>query len=74
MMRRKLVAGNWKMHGLSGDLGEIASISIAAETIDADIAPGVVALSTSVARDAAGPADHSSKRARASSHCSIWKT
>jgi triosephosphate isomerase len=38
MMRRKLVAGNWKMHGLSGDLGEIASISIAAETIDADIA------------------------------------
>ena len=38
MMRRKLVAGNWKMHGLSGDLGEIASISIAAETIDSDIA------------------------------------
>lgn len=38
MMRRKLVVGNWKMHGLSGDLGEIASISIAAETIDADIA------------------------------------
>ena len=38
MARRKLVAGNWKMHGLSGDLGEIAAISIAAETIDVDIA------------------------------------
>ena len=24
---RKLVAGNWKMHGLSGDLGEIRSIA-----------------------------------------------
>jgi triosephosphate isomerase len=38
MARRKLVAGNWKMHGLSRDLGEIAAVSIAAETIDVDIA------------------------------------
>jgi len=38
MARRKLVAGNWKMHGLSGDLGEIAAISIAAETIGVDVA------------------------------------
>ena len=38
MARRKLVAGNWKMHGLSGNLGEIAAISIAAETIDVDVA------------------------------------
>ena len=38
MARRKLVAGNWKMHGLSADLGEVTAISIAAETIDADVA------------------------------------
>jgi len=38
MARRKLVAGNWKMHGLSTDLGEVTAISIAAETIDADVA------------------------------------
>ena len=38
MARRKLVAGNWKMHGLSGDLGEIAAISIAAESIGVDVA------------------------------------
>ena len=38
MGRRKLVAGNWKMHGLSADLGEVTVISIAAETIDVDVA------------------------------------
>lgn len=38
MGRRKLVAGNWKMHGLSGDIGEAAMISIAAETLDVDVA------------------------------------
>ena len=38
MGRRKLVAGNWKMHGLSADLGEVSVISIAAETIDVDVA------------------------------------
>lgn len=38
MARRKLVAGNWKMNGVSGDLGEVAAISIAAETIDVDVA------------------------------------
>lgn len=38
MGRRKLVAGNWKMHGLSGDLGEVAAISIAAETMSVDVA------------------------------------
>jgi triosephosphate isomerase len=38
MVRRKFVAGNWKMHGLSADLGEVTAISIAAETIDADVA------------------------------------
>ena len=27
MTRRKLVVGNWKMHGLSGDLGEVAAIA-----------------------------------------------
>jgi triosephosphate isomerase len=38
MTRRKLVAGNWKMHGTSADLGEISVISIAAETAEADVA------------------------------------
>jgi triosephosphate isomerase (TIM) len=38
MGRRKLVAGNWKMHGISSDLGEVATISIAAETLDVDVA------------------------------------
>ncbi len=26
-MRKKLVAGNWKMHGLSSDLAEIGAIA-----------------------------------------------
>lgn len=30
MARRKLVAGNWKMHGVASDLGEIAAIAAAA--------------------------------------------
>jgi triosephosphate isomerase (TIM) len=38
MARRKLVAGNWKMHGVSADLTEITSISLAAEAADADVA------------------------------------
>ncbi|HVF37503.1 MAG TPA: triose-phosphate isomerase [Sphingomicrobium sp.] len=38
MMRRKLVAGNWKMHGLRGDLAEITRISIATETAGIDVA------------------------------------
>jgi triosephosphate isomerase len=37
MARRKLVAGNWKMHGLATDLGEVTAIS-AAETAGADVA------------------------------------
>ena len=38
MGRRKLVVGNWKMHGLSADLGEVSVISVAVETIDVDVA------------------------------------
>lgn len=38
MTRRKLVAGNWKMHGVSGDLAEVNTISIAAEAAGADVA------------------------------------
>ena len=38
MARRKLVAGNWKMHGVSADLAEVTSISLAAETADTDVA------------------------------------
>jgi triosephosphate isomerase len=38
MGRRKLVAGNWKMHGTSADLGEVTAISMAAETAGAEVA------------------------------------
>jgi triosephosphate isomerase len=38
MPLRKLVAGNWKMHGTSADLGEITTISLAAETAGCDVA------------------------------------
>jgi triosephosphate isomerase (TIM) len=38
MARRKLVAGNWKMHGIQADLGEVTAVSIAAETAGADVA------------------------------------
>ena len=38
MAGRKLVAGNWKMHGLAGDLGEVTAVSLAAETAGADVA------------------------------------
>ena len=38
MARRKLVAGNWKMHGLAADLGEVAAVSMAAETAHPDVA------------------------------------
>jgi triosephosphate isomerase len=35
---RKLVAGNWKMHGTSADLAEATAISLAAETAGCDVA------------------------------------
>jgi triosephosphate isomerase (TIM) len=38
MARRKLVAGNWKMHGVAADLAAVNAISIAAETAHADVA------------------------------------
>jgi len=38
MARRKLVAGNWKMHGVSADLAEVNVISVAAKTAGADVA------------------------------------
>jgi triosephosphate isomerase len=38
MARRKLVAGNWKMHGVSDNLADVNAISIAAETAGADVA------------------------------------
>jgi triosephosphate isomerase len=38
MGRRKLVAGNWKMHGIAADLAEVTAISIAAETAGTDVA------------------------------------
>jgi triosephosphate isomerase len=38
MAQRKLVAGNWKMHGTSVDLNEVTAISIAAGTAAAEVA------------------------------------
>jgi len=35
---KKLVAGNWKMHGTGADLGEVTAISLAAETAACDVA------------------------------------
>jgi triosephosphate isomerase len=38
MTRRKLVAGNWKMHGTGAELGEVMAIALAAETAGCDVA------------------------------------
>jgi triosephosphate isomerase len=38
MAQRKLVAGNWKMHGTSADLAEVTAISIATKGAGADVA------------------------------------
>jgi triosephosphate isomerase len=38
MARRKLVAGNWKMHGVGADLAEVNAISLAAENAQAEVA------------------------------------
>jgi len=38
MARGKLVAGNWKMHGVAADLGEIRTIANAAEMAPIDVA------------------------------------
>ncbi len=38
MGRRKLVAGNWKMHGTSAGLAEVTAISVAAESAESDVA------------------------------------
>lgn len=38
-MRRKLVAGNWKMHGIAADLGEVSAIALGAKEFpDVDVA------------------------------------
>ena len=38
MARRKLVAGNWKMHGLAADLAEVVAVSDAARNAPCDVA------------------------------------
>jgi triosephosphate isomerase len=38
MALKKLVAGNWKMHGTSGELAEITAISLAAQHARCDVA------------------------------------
>ena len=38
MALRKLVAGNWKMHGTSSGLAEVTAISLTAETAGCDVA------------------------------------
>jgi len=37
MSRRKLVAGNWKMHGTSADLGEVAAVAEAARRLEGKV-------------------------------------
>jgi triosephosphate isomerase len=37
MARRKLVAGNWKMHGLAADLDQVTTVSRAAESAHVDV-------------------------------------
>ncbi|WP_157073638.1 triose-phosphate isomerase [Sphingomonas soli] len=53
MMRRKLVAGNWKMHGLKADLGEVRAIA-AAVPAEVDAALCVPFTLIAGAADAAG--------------------
>ena len=38
MVRRKLVAGNWKMHGTSADLAEVVAIAEASQALECDVA------------------------------------
>jgi triosephosphate isomerase (TIM) len=55
MARRKLVAGNWKMHGLRADLGEVRAIAEAAgHHPNVDVALCVPSTLIAHARDAAG--------------------
>jgi triosephosphate isomerase (TIM) len=54
-MRRKLVAGNWKMHGLTADLGEVTAIAgAAAAHSGVDVALCVPATLIGAAAAAAG--------------------
>ncbi|PXB00010.1 triose-phosphate isomerase [Nostoc sp. 3335mG] len=51
-MRRKLVAGNWKMHGLRGDLPEIAAIAEAARAnpgVDVALCPPFTLIEPAIA-------------------------
>ena len=55
MARRKLVAGNWKMHGVSTNLAEVQLIAEASRTADCDVALCLpVTLIERAARAAAG--------------------
>lgn len=54
-MRRKLVAGNWKMHGLKADLGEVRAISAAVPAnVDAALCVPFTLIAAAAAVDAAG--------------------
>ncbi len=44
MTRRKLIAGNWKMHGSRAALGELAAIADATRLLDIDVAIAVPAV------------------------------
>src|SRR3954465_15231790 len=43
MALKKLVAGNWKMHGTSADLAQVTPISLTAETSACDVTPSLPA-------------------------------
>jgi triosephosphate isomerase len=53
MMRRKLVAGNWKMNGLLANLSEVSAMNDAAQSSDCDVLLCVPATLISALDDAA---------------------
>ncbi|URD62021.1 triose-phosphate isomerase [Sphingomonas sp. KRR8] len=54
MSRRKLVAGNWKMHGTSADLGEVRGIAEAARRLDGQVDVALCVPATLIHRAAEG--------------------
>lgn len=54
MSRRKLVAGNWKMHGTSADLGEVRGIAEAARRLGGQVDVALCVPATLIHRAAEG--------------------
>ena len=52
MVRRKLVVGNWKMHGTSADLGQVEAIAVAAKAFEGSVDVGLCVPATLIHRAA----------------------